>query len=185
MNNNIEIIDNYLDKEYFDSLVAFFMDDKGPQVIEWTMVRNIEGPGNPDASVKLFYMTHIFYVDIIMGLDNGKKVYGVGHISSPFFEKILPLLDKLNIKSLIRVKANLYPYSGETLHEHRMHTDYEFPHYAALLSLNTCDGYTKLEDGTKVESIANRILHFDGSQKHCSTTTTSKFARINININYL
>jgi len=189
MNNNIEIIDNFLDQEYFDSLVAFFMDDKGPtdssKVIEWTMVRNIEGLENSDASLKLINMIHMFFMDITVGLNNGKKVCGVGHISSPFFDKILPLLGKLNIKSLLRVKANLYPYSGETLHEHEMHTDYLFPHHAAILSINTCDGYTRLEDGTKIESIANRILHLDGSQKHCSTTTTSKFARINININYL
>ena len=114
-----------------------------------------------------------------------KKFGGIGKPCSPHFEMILPILEKLNIKSLIRVKANLYPYSGETLHEHGMHTDYEFPHYAALLSLNTCDGYTKLEDGSKIESIANRMVIFDASQKHCSTTTTSDFARINININYL
>ena len=95
------------------------------------------------------------------------------------------MLAKLPIKSLLRVKANLYPNSGETLHEHEMHIDYKYPHYATILSLNTCDGYTGFLDGKKAESVANRIVIFDGSQKHCSTTTTSKFARINININYL
>ena len=43
----------------------------------------------------------------------------------------------------------------------------------------------KLEDGTKIDSIANRILLFDSSKKHCSTTTTNTFARINININFI
>ena len=42
-----------------------------------------------------------------------------------------------------------------------------------------------MEDGTKVESIANRMLIFDASQKHCASTTTSKFARVNIIVNYL
>ena len=31
----------------------------------------------------------------------------------------------------------------------------------AIFSLNTCDGYTKFKDGTKVESVANRIVIFD------------------------
>ena len=66
-----------------------------------------------------------------------------------------------------------------------MHFDYPFSHSSALLSLNTCDGYTKLKDGTKIDSIANRILLFDASEEHCSTTTTNVPARFNININYI
>ena len=66
-----------------------------------------------------------------------------------------------------------------------MHIDYRFKHSAAILSLNTCDGYTKLMDGTKIDSVANRMLLFDASEKHCSTTTTNVQARMNININYM
>ena len=50
--------------------------------------------------------------------------------------------------------------------------------------MNTCDGYTKLKDGTKIDSVANRVLLFDPSKEHCSTTTTNVPARFNININY-
>ena len=88
------------------------------------------------------------------------------------------------MKCLIRIKANLYP-NTERLHEHPMHSDFPFPHSGALLSLNTCDGYTKLKDGTKIDSVANRILLFDPNEEHCSTTTTNVSARINININYI
>ena len=66
-----------------------------------------------------------------------------------------------------------------------MHKDYSFSHSGAILSLNTCDGYTKLKDGTKIDSVANRVLLFDASEEHCSTTTTNVSARINININYI
>ena len=55
----------------------------------------------------------------------------------------------------------------------------------ALLSLNTCDGYTKLKDGTKIDSVANRVLLFDPCEEHCSTTTTNVKARFNINVNYI
>ena len=148
--------------------------------LDWCVQKNVTIPQKND---NLSMFTHIFYSNTIV--NEGKGISGIGHPCSSHVDKIIPILEKLNIKSMIRAKANLYPYSGKTLYEHEMHIDYEFPHYAALLSLNTCDGYTKLEDGTKIESVANRIVIFDASQKHCSTTTTSDFARINININYL
>ena len=59
-----------------------------------------------------------------------------------------------------------------------MHVDMNYSHSGAILSLNTCDGYTKLKDGTKIDSVANRILLFDASEEHCSTTTTNVPARI-------
>ena len=65
-----------------------------------------------------------------------------------------------------------------------MHIDTEYSHKAAILSINTCDGYTKLKDGTKIDSIENRILLFDASKPHTPSTTTDQPVRINININY-
>ena len=77
----------------------------------------------------------------------------------------------------------MYP-NTETLHEHGTHIDLPFSHKAGILSINTCDGYTKLEDGTKIDSVANRMLLFDASTLHCSSTTTDQPVRVNININY-
>ena len=126
---------------------------------------------NKVSDSNLFYMIHSFY-------DGNVPM-------STHFNTIIPILEKLEMRCLIRVKGNLYP-NTEILHEHPMHTDYKFSHSGALLSLNTCDGYTKLKDGTKIDSIANRILLFDaGEVMHCSTTTTNVSARINININYI
>jgi len=160
-----KVIDNFLDKEYFDNLAAFFtVSDKAA----WFFEPNISGPNA--VQDKLFYMTHVSYQDNVP--------------TSPLYEKLIPLLKKLDARCLIRIKANLYP-NTEILHEHPMHVDYKFSHSAAILSLNTCDGYTKLVDGTKIDSIANRVLLFDASEEHCSTTTTNVPARINININYI
>ena len=110
--------------------------------------------------------------------------YDGNQTTSNHFDKLFPILEKLEVKCLLRIKANLYP-NTEILHEHSMHVDYVFSHSTALLSLNTCDGYTKLKDGTKINSVANRILLFDAREGHCSTTTTNVSARINININYI
>ena len=86
--------------------------------------------------------------------------------------------------SLLRIKGNFYPHT-ETLKEHAGHRDYLYSNTGALYSLNTCDGFTKLYDGTKIDSVANRMLIFDASTVHNSSTTTTAAARFNINFNFL
>jgi len=162
-----EVIDDFLDEEYFDSLVTLFT-DKEKTMVPWFFGTNIAYENVVEDN--LFYMIHVFY--------QSNAPY------SSFYDKLIPLLEKLGARCLLRIKANLYP-NTEILHEHPMHTDYEFSHCGAILSLNTCDGYTKLKDGTKIDSVANRVLFFDPSEEHCSTTTTNVLARFNININYI
>ena len=164
-----EVIDNFLDEEYFDSLVTFITDKEktGNFIMPWFFQTNVTSNVAED---NFFYMTHVFYADNLP--------------TSHSFDQLIPLIDKVEAGCLLRVKANLYP-NTETLHEHPMHTDYPFSHSGGLLSLNTCDGYTKLKDGTKIDSVANRILLFDAGEEHCSTTTTNVPARINLNINFI
>ena len=57
-------------------------------------------------------------------------------------------------------------------------------HNGAVFSLNTCDGFTSLDDGTKIESIENRLLLFDSNKPHASSTCTNAKARFNMNFNY-
>ena len=164
------VINNFLDEEYFDSLVTLFTDKEktGNTKMPWFFQSTVVGDGVVEDN--LFYMTHLLY-------DGNEPRSGL-------YKNLFPLLEKLKMKSLIRIKANLFP-NTEILHEHPLHTDDNFSHSAAILSLNTCDGYTKLKDGTKIDSVANRVLLFDPNEKHCSTTTTNDVARFNININYI
>ena len=46
------------------------------------------------------------------------------------------------------------------------------------------DGGTVI-DGEKFDSVANRILFFDPSKPHHSTSTTDVKRRLNVNINYI
>ena len=164
-----KIIDNFLDEEYFNSLETLFIDEKNSFniIMPWFFKRAV---ANDLIEDNIFYMTH--------------TLYEINEPQSEFYKDLLPLFKKLDVKCLLRVQANLFP-NTHILHEHPMHIDYEFSHSGALLSLNTCDGYTKLKDDTKIDSIANRLLLFDSSEEHCSTTTTNVPARINININYI
>ena len=173
-----EVIDNFLDEESFNSLITLFtevgLEEEGNMMIPWNLNTNIvSGTGIKKHTAKkdkLFYMGHM--------------LYAFNTPMSPYYDKLFPLLEKLEANCLIRIKANLFP-NTEILHEHDMHIDFPFSHSGAIFSLNTCDGYTKLKDGTKINSVANRVLLFDASEEHCSTTTTNVSARINININYI
>ena len=164
-----KVIDNFLDEEYFNSLENLFIDKKNTVnvIMPWFFKKTV---ANDLVENNIFYMTHMFY--------DGNRP------TSNLYEKLVPLLEKLKAICLIRVKANFYP-NTTVLHEHPKHIDMDFPNSGAILSLNTCDGYTKLEDGTKINSVANRMLLFDPNTEHCSTTTTNDYARINININYI
>ena len=170
MKTNYEIIDNFLPQKEFEELQSTIIEENPvyQKNIFWAYTPSVvttKGKTN----WKYFYMTSLICVSSI--------------ITSPFFDYILPVLQKLEVKALIRIKCNLYPNS-EKVHEHDMHVDYPYSHKAGILYINTCDGYTKLADGTKIDSVANRMLLFDASTPHCSTTTSDTTARFNINFNY-
>jgi hypothetical protein len=102
---------------------------------------------------------------------------------SPLYEMFEPVWKAFDIKSLMRIKCNCYP-ATEKLITHPAHQDYPFEHKGAIIYINDNDGYTILNDGTKVESKANRVLFFDASKMHSSTNCTNAKARFNINVNY-
>ena len=167
---NYEIIDDYLPQKEFQEIQTIFMETSPihKENIGWIYTSTVADK-NESKNWKYFYMNHMICFNSM--------------VISPFFDYILPALNKLDVKSLIRIKCNLFPNS-EKVHEHDMHIDFDFSHKGAILYINSCNGYTKLEDGTKIDSVANRILFFDPSTPHCSTTTSDTTARFNINFNY-
>ena len=155
----MKIIDNFLPEKDFQELV---------KAIVWS-------PTFP------FYLNSEVSAeeDDIPELNNW---YGNAKLLNPM-PMFKPLLEYFNDKAF-RLKVNFYPHT-EKIYEHKPHIDFPYEHKGAILSLNTCDGFTRLEDNTKIESIANRILFFDSSKLHNSSTTTNTKGRFNININYL
>lgn len=157
------IIDDFLPKNEFMAIDSVLSSDD----FDWYYVSQINRLQDKDDLTS--YFIHIVFSE--------GKASRYMHIFSPVFSR-------LKIKSLIRIKANLYPRTS-IIEKHAPHCDYLFPHMGAILYLNTNNGKTILEDGTEIDSVKNRLLIFDSSKYHSSTSTTDTKARINININYI
>jgi hypothetical protein len=132
-----------------------------------------------------------YYSDSV-GYDNGKDVgdWYMLHIlfeqmspQSQFFNILFPLIDKLQMKALIRAKVNFYPNIGKQI-DNEFHRDQLYPHKGFIYYLNTNNGYTTLEDGTRIESVANRGVIFNSHNLHRGTQCTDQKVRYNINLNY-
>ena len=162
-----EVIDNYLPLDVFHTMANVFDNDE--QNFPWFYNRFVDDHRNGEADDH-FYFAHLLLKNNV--------------INSEFYESIMPLIDKIYPKALIRVKVNAYPKNGNKLIRHRTHTDHPFEHKGAIFYLNTNNGKTVLEDGTEIDSVANRVLFFNPGKPHSSTNCTDAKMRFNININY-
>ena len=167
------VIDNFLPQEQFEEVrdsIMYHFD------FPWYIHKRVNTVGkNCTEEYWNWYATHTFY----------RNDYATSQQCHRIYDIFIPRFIEMNIyHSLLRIKGNFYPHT-ETLKEHAGHRDYLYSNTGALYSLNTCDGYTKLCDGTKIPSVANRILIFDSSIIHNSTTTTNAAGRFNINFNFL
>jgi len=103
---------------------------------------------------------------------------------SPLYPYVSGLLKSLlKWKTLLRLKINFYGHTDK-IYEHSSHTDFTFKHKVALISLNTCNGFTRVGK-KKIDSTANRALLFNGLTPHNSSTCTNSKGRWNMNVNYL
>ena len=171
---DVKTIQDFLPKQSFNRLSQIIFAPTFP----WYLTTSVASPYlKSKENSKLFYMSHLVYEkEKYVKVDPNDQT-----IIDLLLEKLAP--EEGNLQ-LIRMKINFYPNTTE-LHEHDYHRDYEYSHMGAILSLNTCDGYTKIrETDTKYHSWANTLLSFDPSEDHCSTTTTNAIGRFNININY-
>ena len=163
-----EVIDNFLEPEDFKILTDDILStNSGFSVFPWYAQQGVtvtDGRNNDH-----WNLIHSFYQNY--------------EIQSGFFKHLSDVIDKLQIKSLIRIKANLYPKTDKII-EHDFHADFDFSHKSGLYSLNTNNGFTIMEDEEKIESVANRMIIFDASKLHKSTTCTDENFRANIVFNY-
>ena len=157
-----QVIDNFLEQKDFLKIKNVIM--KGNFPWYYSSVVALE-----DVEEKDWYCTHHFYIDY--------------RPNSVLYRLIEPIIQKINPKAIIKIKGNLYPNFHKPV-DNGWHKDYDFPHMGAIFYVNTNNGPTVLKDGTRIESIENRILFFDASQEHHSTHCTDAKIRVNINFNF-
>mgnify|MGYP001320920785 CR=1 FL=1 len=158
--SQIEIIDNYLPQDIFNTLQELLLSKGFP----W------------------------FFNDYIV--DHTPTNYQFVHVFKPnsqYIQLVRPLLNKINPTQVLRCKLNLRPITQQ--HEQSpYHIDQtKYPKYKiAIYYINTNNGYTIFEHNKQqVESIANRILIFDGQLKHAGVSSTDTKRRVVLNLNYM
>mgnify|MGYP006155808083 CR=1 FL=1 len=125
-----------------------------------------------------FYFSHAFYEGYAW--------------CSPFAEILEPLLLKIKPISILMIRANLTTRTNKII-EGSFHSDLKgfIPDEdklkqwtTAIFYLNNTDGYTKLSDGTIIESKSNRLLTMSSDTEHLGATCTDQKRRVVINLNY-
>lgn len=174
--SDIRVVDNFLPTEDFQAIRDMFTHSD----TTWNLVPGISA--NDSTAAILNPLNNYMFAH---------AVYGNYKAMSNGFDKVhdilIPKLEELGQEytCIYRVKVNLYPRT-EDLQIHPWHTDYNRgPMRGALLMLNTCDGYTGFEDGTTIDTIENRMVFFDSTEKHHSTNCTNQQFRLTMNINYV
>ena len=181
----MEIIDIFLPTEEWLLLQEQFSSD----VFPWYFGRkthHIAQMFDPELIKKEKHNWHLFNL-----------MYSNGTPLTPEYDLILGLINKINPRALIRVKANLTPVCEE-IRKFEMHRDINYEETlqevislpvqvpvstTAIYYITDSNGFSYFEDGSRSESIANRLVTFPETTMHCGTTSTDN-PRIVLNLNY-
>ena len=167
----MDIIDDFLEQKDFDELHVFMMSDN----FDWYYNATIDFQEDLNDANK-FQFVHMFYY---------------AHAPhSRFIEQLDPILNILQPIAIFRIKANLLTRTPNII-ENEFHIDNsdlseeKLKHWTtSIFYVNTNNGHTIFEDGTKVESVANRMITFPTNMKHTGTSCTDEKTRVVINFNY-
>ena len=181
-----EIIDNFLDEKDFQALALQMgilgvndVHDPFPWYWEDDVAYNHLDPNSRNDN------------DIIGGQFCHLFTHANAYYShSPFLSLVYPIFTLLRPQMVLRIKANLQPKTPE-IELTPWHKDIDIGNKlkdevtSCILYMNTNNGYTELENGTKIESIENRFAMFSNSLKHRGSTCTNAKKRDVINFNFI
>lgn len=159
------VIDNYLDDVTFNELSGVMLGTTFPWFYNDTIVSPDDGG--------YFQFVHSFYEE---------------HIPrSKMFNLLEPVLNKLEPKGLLRIKANTTTKTDQhIIHKQHVDLDFTLPNiYTSVLYINTNNGGTVFEKGYEVYSLANRLVTFPMHELHSGKTCTDEKRRVVINFNYI
>jgi len=166
---DVKIEDNFLAQTDFDKIQTMMMGHTFP----WFLNLFIDSVTDVDK----FQFIHVFYKD---------KAPCSNHIKN-----MIPILTILDPTAIYRIKSNLLIKTSSII-ENKFHSDLssvlkedQRAHWiTSIFYVNTNNGYTKFENGMKVESVANRMVSFPANMEHKGTTCTDEQTRVVVNFNY-
>ena len=181
-----EVVDNVLKEDDLERLQNLIMFNAN---FPWYLTNEIVQVGKTSPHDG-WYGYHMFYETfdperVNQGTYNPVNKLSLNYVNiSSFTPSLRAIVDVVNPKAIVRIKANFYSKTSEII-EAESHHDYDSdpPHQGAIFYLNTCNGFTRVK-GEKVMSVANRLLYFDASKEHNSSTCSDEKGRFNINFNY-
>lgn len=173
MNIMHQRINNFLPEDLFQNLQSLLLNGNEHQVMPWFYTFGLSGYDDTEGFV---FRNDIFLDGDIQDMNL-------------FREIAIPIISRIPMQHLYRIKINCHPRQtlrhSENYPCSTFHTDRKIEHNVGILSINTCNGYTELEDGTKLESIENSLVIFNGNIKHRSVGQTDENIRVNINLNFI
>ena len=166
---NLKIYDDFLEEDKFKYIHNHMMGNKFP----W----NLGIITNEKRDIAL--------CDELDNVQFCNWIYKGNEPGGPEIKIVEPIINHpiLAMTSLVRVKANMTMRTNKLI-EHGWHRDGYFSCNAAIYYVNSNDGYTKFEDGTKVESVENRLITFNTQDTHTGTSCTNSKIRCVLNFNY-
>jgi len=165
------ILEDFLPKDIFERIQHTLIGDDCQ--FPWYYNNTKTTRSNP-TELTNFQFTHTFF-------DNNMET------SNYYRHLIFPFPSLLKAEAIIRVKANLtgvtpnFPEKSIS----GFHTDISGANNkTAVYYVNTNNGKTIFPNGTEIDSVANRIVIFHGSEQHAAVSSTDQQVRCVINFNY-
>ncbi len=161
---DIEIIDDFLDKEDLENIKSTMLGTEFP----WFYVPKKTGGYSFDEN---FQFAHIFYHN---------------HLAiSNYMQLVVPIINKLNPLALVKIKANLTVKTNEII-DYGYHLDFKTDTklHTAVYYVKSNNGSTNFKNGPTVESKENRMVIFDSQLPHSGTSCTDERLRALINFNF-
>ena len=169
----INIVDNFLNHEDWKNIHDHMT---SPWSFSWYYNKSSYPPNDTHWSYS--QLTHLFYSGVVQ-IDSNPLISMENSLIQPILNLISPCI-------LLRAKANLTtPATSMDDPSKTFHTDTGVKDsITAVYYVNDNDGKTIFKDGSKVNSVANRMLMFPSNLEH-GVERSTKSDRFVINFNYI
>jgi hypothetical protein len=163
---SIQVIDNFLELDSLQQIQEVMLKD----YFAWFFNDSVSSENNLENYN--FQFTHTFFRD--------------DKVTSAWFFLLDIILEKISLTTLLKIKANLLTISEkQKIFDYHVDIADKIKGKTAIFYVNSNNGFTLFEDGTKISSVANRIVIFDNNILHTGTTCSDQKTRCVINFNYI